>query len=349
MTKVGIIGLSGSGKSSLFSALTKTEYKQYSDTNNTGIVKLNDKRLEYLRDLFVPVKYTPATFEFVDLKGTGSSEKGSMNQSLSVVREVDCLAIVLKGFEDNCSPIVELDNILFELVFSDLEQIKRRVEKLEKKIKAKDKEAIIENELLCKIIPVLENGAVFDYQTLSKAENDILINYNLLTFKKFFIVYNINEERLLDIKNDKTYLELLDKAKQLHSDVIAISAKIELELSGASEEDIAFFKDMYQIDSLSTDLIIRTAFKLLGLKTYFTCGKDEVRAWIFKDGMKAPECARIIHTDFERGFIKAETLAFSDLIEYKTFQAAKSAGRYRLEGKEYLVKDGDILLFRFNV
>ncbi|MDR2822241.1 MAG: DUF933 domain-containing protein [Acholeplasmatales bacterium] len=353
MPNVGIIGLSRSGKSTVFSALTNIPYSFSSDTNKVGIVKVSDERLEYLRDLYKPLKYTPATFEFVDIKGSNSTVKGSLNSSLSSVREVDCLAIVIRGFVLDgldTNYVDDLDNLLLELILSDYSQLERRLERLEKKLKAKENGAFEEKLLIEKLLLRYAEGLIYRVEELDSKEQEIICNFNLLSLKKMICILNISEQEISSIETSSKYLELKDKCEKLGFPLLYIAANIELEINSLEkEEEKAYFMESYNLVSLASSKVIKEAFKCLGLKTYFTAGTPEVRAWIFKEGYKAPDCAGIIHSDFKNGFIRAETLSFKDLLTYKTPQLARSNGKYRLEGKEYLVEDGDIMLFRFNV
>lgn len=365
MLKAGIVGLPNVGKSTLFNAITKAEalaanYPFATIEPNVGIVYVQDPRLEVLEKIYKPKKVVPTAYEFIDIAGLvrgASKGEGLGNQFLSHIREVDAICQVVRCFEDGnithvegaIDPIRDIETVNIELSLADMEQLEKRISRLEKKAKAKVKEAIEEYDILVRIKEALDQGISprtidFDEEALKSIKN-----FNLLTMKPMIYIANVSEDDLHHPLDNKHYLSLLDYAKREGTDVVLISAQVEMEIASLEPEEQVTFLDAYGLKKSGLNTVIEKSYELLGLKTYFTAGEPEVRAWTFKEGMKAPQCAGIIHSDFERGFIKAETLAYRDLIKYGTPQIAKENGRVRLEGKEYIVQDGDIMLFRFNV
>jgi len=365
MLKAGIIGLPNVGKSTLFNAITKAEalaanYPFATIDPNVGVVYVQDPRLEVLEKIYKPKKVVPTAYEFIDIAGLvrgASKGEGLGNQFLSHIREVDAICQVVRCFEDgnithvegNIDPLRDIETIKIELNLSDLDSIDKRIARLDKKAKAKLKEAILEHEILSKIKAVLdENGnprlLEFDEESMK-----IVKNFNLLSMKPMIYIANVAEENLHDPSSNVHYQNLLKLATEEGLEVVLISAQVEMEIASLEPEEQVTFLEAYGLKKSGLNEVIEKSYYLLGLKTYFTAGEPEVRAWTFKNGMKAPQCAGIIHTDFERGFIKAETLSYTDLIKYGTPQICKENGRVRLEGKDYVVKDGDIMLFRFNV
>ncbi|PKK96539.1 MAG: redox-regulated ATPase YchF [Tenericutes bacterium HGW-Tenericutes-3] len=365
MLKAGIIGLPNVGKSTLFNAITKAEalaanYPFATIDPNVGVVYVQDPRLDVLEKIYKPKKVVPTAYEFIDIAGLvkgASKGEGLGNQFLSHIREVDAICQVVRCFEDgnithvegSIDPLRDIETIKIELNLSDLDSIEKRIARLEKKAKAKLKDAILEHEILTKIKEVLdENGnprlLEFDEESMK-----IIKNFNLLSMKPMIYIANVAEEDLHDPSSNVHYQNLLKLAKEEGLEVVLISAQVEMEIASLEPEEQVTFLEAYGLVKSGLNEVIEKSYYLLGLKTYFTAGEPEVRAWTFKKGMKAPQCAGIIHTDFERGFIKAETLSYSDLLKYGTPQACKENGRVRLEGKDYVVQDGDIMLFRFNV
>ncbi len=365
MLKAGIVGLPNVGKSTLFNAITKTEalaanYPFATIEPNVGMVFVNDQRLDELERIYVPKKVVPTAYQFIDIAGLvkGASQgEGLGNQFLSHIREVDAICQVVRLFEDNLithvegsvNPIRDIETIQLELNIADLESIDKRIVKLEKKAKAKIKEAIFEYELLRKIKDALEKDVNPRDLDFDEEELKTIKSFNLLSLKPMLYIANISEEEVSDPSLNPHYEEMMLFANKANTKVVFISAQVEMEIASLDKEEQTSFMEAYGLNRSGLDEVIERSYELLGLKTYFTAGVQEVRAWTFIDGMKAPQCAGIIHTDFERGFIKAETLAYDDLMTYGTPQAAKEHGRVRLEGKDYVVKDGDIMLFRFNV
>lgn len=361
----GIVGLPNVGKSTLFNAITSSKalaanYPFATIDPNVGIVEVPDERLKKLTELVEPKKTVPTSFEFTDIAGIvkgASKGEGLGNKFLSHIREVDAICQVVRCFEDenithvsgNIDPLSDIEVINLELILADLESCEKRIGRVEKQAKQKDKEAQLEYEVLKKIVEVLKEEKPARVLELDKDELKIAKNMHLLTLKPMLYVANVSEEELSDVENNKYVREVKDFANKEGSEVIVICAKIEEEMASLEPEDKIMFLEELGIDESGLDKLIKASYNLLGLATYFTAGVQEVRAWTFKKGMLAPECAGIIHSDFERGFIRAETVSYDDLVKYGSMQKSKEAGKVRLEGKEYEVKDGDIMLFRFNV
>ena len=358
--KAGIIGLPNVGKSTLFNAITKknilaANYPFATIDPNVGIVTVPDKRLETLNELYQPERLIPTQYEFIDIAGLvkgASTGEGLGNKFLANIREVDAIVQVVRCFENKdiihvegtINPKRDIEIVNYELILSDLEIVENRLNKIEKKaITSNDKEG-----LLKKLKDILSQGKMLRLEEFDEKETKLIKTYNLITNKPFIYLANVSEEDL--VGNDNPYVNSVrEYAASEKSSVVLMSAKIESELTELDEEDKKEFLRDLGIQNSGLDQLIHNTYHLLGLKTFFTVGKDEVRAWTFKDGMKAPECAGLIHTDFEKGFIKAEVMSYDDLIKYGNEQRVKEAGRARLEGKDYVMQDGDICLFRFNV
>ena len=361
----GIVGLPNVGKSTLFNAITKkhilaANYPFATIDPNVGVVTVPDERLDYLNNLYEPKSLVPTTFEFTDIAGLvkgASNGEGLGNKFLSHIREVDAIVEVVRCFEDkniihvenNVDPIRDIEIIDIELMLSDLEMIATRLGKIEKKaVATKDKDLLKEVELLNKIKNALEENIPVRRLELNEDEQKLISSFRLITAKPIIYRANISEEDLLNDGNE--YVDRIrEYAKKENSKVITVCAKIEEELSELDDEERIEFLNDLGITEAGLDKLIQATYSLLGLATYFTAGTDEVRAWTFTKGMKAPSCAGIIHTDFERGFIRAEVMSYDDLKEYGSEKAVREAGKMRLEGKDYIMQDGDICYFRFNV
>ena len=358
----GIVGLPNVGKSTLFNAITKknilaANYPFATIEPNVGIVTVKDERLEYLAEKETPERVIPTAYEFIDIAGLvkgASKGEGLGNKFLSHIREVDAICEVVRCFKDPNITHVEgdidpiRDIVDLELIISDLDIANNRLDKIEKKaVTSKDKEALEEVSALRKVKYVLEQNIPARRLDYTEDENKILKNFNLLTKKPIIYMANVSEE---DINKGNEYVELVkEHASKENAKVVMLSAKVESELSELPDEDRDMFLEELGIEESGLDKLIKATYDLLGLATFFTAGKDECKAWTFRKGMKAPECAGIIHSDFEKGFIRAEVTSFEDYKMYGGEKGAKEAGRMRLEGKDYFMQDGDIVFFRFNV
>ena len=361
----GIVGLPNVGKSTLFNAITKknilaANYPFATIDPNVGVVTVPDTRLEFLQNLYVPDSLVPTAFEFTDIAGLvkgASNGEGLGNKFLSHIREVDAIVEVVRCFSDSniihvensVDPIRDIEIINVELLLADLEVIDNRIGRIGKKAgMSKDKDTIAEYNLLNRIKEQLEKNEPVRKMEFTEEENKILRPFNLLTGKPIIYMANISEKDLA--AEDNEYVkQVKEYARKEGSEVITVSAKVESELSELEEEEKKEFLKELGIEESGLDQLIKATYSLLGLATYFTAGSDECRAWTFKKGMKAPECAGIIHSDFERGFIRAEIMSYEDLKACGSEKAVREAGKMRLEGKEYIMQDGDICHFRFNV
>lgn len=363
--KAGIVGLPNVGKSTLFNAITKknilaANYPFATIDPNVGMVTVPDARLEFLENLYVPQSCVPTTFEFTDIAGLvkgASKGEGLGNKFLSHIREVDAIVEVVRCFKDssiihvegNVDPIRDIEIINLELILADLEIIENRISKIEKKaMTTKDKEALQELEVLKKAQSALLDNQPLRLIDFSEEELNLLKSFNFITLKPMIYVANVLEEDVVLGENDYTK-DVFSYASKEKSSVIVMCAKIESELAELeSSEKQAFLSDL-GISSSGLDKLIFATYELLGLQTFFTVGSDEVKAWTFKKGMNAKTCAGLIHSDIERGFIKAEIMKFNDLEELKDDKVVQERGKLYLEGKDYLMQDGDIVYFRFNV
>ena len=363
--KAGIVGLPNVGKSTLFNAITKknilaANYPFATIDPNVGVVTVPDYRLEYLENLYNPDSVVPTTYEFTDIAGlvSGASHgEGLGNKFLSHIRETDAIVEVVRCFKDknithvegDVDPIRDIEIINVELIMSDLEIVQNRISKLGKRIEmSKDKKELLEISALKKSKEALEKGIALRSIEFTEDELLVLKNFSFITLKPIIYVANVSEDDAIVGTNE--YVEKVrEYASNEGSGVVVLSAKLESELSELEVDDKKEFMDSLGLQNSGLDKLIFETYNLLGLATFFTAGEKECRAWTFKKGMKAPACAGVIHSDFERGFIRCETMSFEDLEKYGSELKVKEAGRMRLEGKEYIMQDGDICYFRFNV
>ena len=361
----GIVGLPNVGKSTLFNAITQSSveaanYPFATINPNVGVVEVPDERMDNIVKLFNPKKTIYTTFEFTDIAGLvkgASNGEGLGNQFLSHIRQTDAICHVVRCFdnpdithvEGSVDPIRDIEIINLELCIADLQSVENRILKVERKAQAKEKDALAEYNVLSKLVEALRAGKAARSVSLDKDEMEVAKSYQLLTMKPMIYVANMSEDDVADPDSNHYYQSVKEYALNEGNDVIAICAEIEEELSKLSKEEKQMFLDEMGIKQSGLDSVIKAAYHLLGLKTFFTVGEPECRAWTFKDGMLAPDCAGVIHTDFKKGFIRAETYSYDDLMEYKTEASLKEHGKLRLEGKDYVVQDGDVMHFRFNV
>ena len=363
--KAGIVGLPNVGKSTLFNAITKqnilaANYPFATIEPNVGTVIVPDARVDYLTSLYNPKRSIPTTFEFTDIAGLvkgASAGEGLGNKFLSHIREVDAIVEVVRCFIDpnithvtgKVDPVSDIEIINIELVLADLEVVNNRLGKVEKKAEStKDKLLMAEVEVLNKCKNNLEANIPLRRISFSLDELKLLKNFNFLTIKPIIYVANVSEDDIA-VGDNEYSLAVKNYAEAEGSGVIVMCTKLEADLAGLEDEERIEFLESVGIKNSGLDKLIFASYNLLGLKTFFTVGTDEVRAWTFRSGSKAPECAGIIHSDFERGFIRAEVMSYDDLVEYGTELKVKEAGKLRIEGKDYVMQDGDICYFRFNV
>lgn len=361
----GIVGLPNVGKSTLFNAITNSQvlaenYPFATINPNVGVVEVPDDRMDEIVKLFHPKKTIYTTFEFTDIAGLvkgASKGEGLGNQFLSHIRQTDAICHVVRCFDDpdimhvdgTVDPVRDIEVINYELCIADLDTVVNRIGRVERKAQTKEKGALEEYTILKRLKEALEAGTPVRLVELSDNEKEYLKGFSLLTAKPVIYVANMSDEDIADPSSNHYYQEVKKFAEGEGSACIAICARMEEELSGMDKEEKKAFLEDLGITRSGLEEIIQAAYHLLGLRTFFTVGEPECRAWTFRDGMKAPQCAGIIHTDFEKGFIRAEIYSYDDLMEYKTEAALKEHGKIRLEGKEYLMQDGDIVFFRFNV
>lgn len=359
----GIVGLPNVGKSTLFNAITNSaveaaNYPFATIEPNVGIVNVNDQRMVKLCSLITPDSIVYTTYKFVDIAGlvAGASKgEGLGNKFLQNIREVDSICHVIRCFDDDnithvnnsVDPIRDLEIINIELILADIDVINNRISKISKKAQSGDKNSMIEKDICNKMLEWLKSEKLLNELKLTSEELLLIKSYNLLTLKPIIYVANINEKHVNNTESNQHYVKLSNRVGK--ENIIPLSIKLEHEISTLDDNSKIEFMKEYNTDISGLDKLVYASYRLFGLSTFFTYGKKEVRAWTFKNGMTAPECAGIIHSDFQRGFIKAEIIKYDDLISLGSENAVKENGKLKLAGKDYIMQDGDICTFKFNV